>query len=121
MSGKKDGLVNIEGFPAVNDDDLARKARNILVVTEGFPTYEGPAGRDLEAFALELEADISRPHGWRWCGWPYHGVSAPRATWIMWWRASPRSSKKGRSSGGLQIVFGPPVLGHFTARFDWVK
>ncbi len=54
MSGKKDGLVNMGGFLAVNDDELARNARNILVVTEGFPTYGGLAGHDLEAFARGL-------------------------------------------------------------------
>jgi tryptophanase len=55
MSGKKDGLVNMGGFLAVNDDDLAQQARNILVVTEGFPTYGGLAGHDLEAFARGLD------------------------------------------------------------------
>jgi tyrosine phenol-lyase len=55
MSGKKDGLVNMGGFLAVNDDELARQARNILIVTEGFPTYGGTAGHDLEAFARGLD------------------------------------------------------------------
>ena len=55
MSGKKDALVNIGGFLAVNDDSLAQKARNILVVTEGFPTYGGLAGHDMEAIAQGFE------------------------------------------------------------------
>jgi tyrosine phenol-lyase len=62
MSGKKDGLVNIGGFLAVNDDGLAQRARNMLVVTEGFPTYGGMAGRDMEAFAQGLEEVVEEDY-----------------------------------------------------------
>ncbi len=62
MSAKKDPMGNIGGWLALDDDDIAQSCRNLLILTEGFPTYGGLAGRDLEALAQGLKEVISHDY-----------------------------------------------------------
>lgn len=62
MSAKKDAIANIGGFLALRSNKLAQECRNLLIITEGFPTYGGLAGRDLEAIAIGLEEVVDESY-----------------------------------------------------------
>jgi tryptophanase len=62
MSAKKDGLANIGGFLCTNDETLAQQEENLLILTEGYPTYGGMAGRDLEAVAIGLHEALEEDY-----------------------------------------------------------
>jgi tryptophanase len=62
MSAKKDGMANIGGFLCTNSDPLAAKEKNLLILTEGYPTYGGLAGRDLEAVGIGIQEALNEDY-----------------------------------------------------------
>ena len=100
MSAKKDSFANIGGFLCTNDASLAHQERNILIMTEGFPTYGGLAGRDLEAIAVGLRETLDENYlDYRLLSTRYSTAVSQNATCHWRKRAGRRSVRHGRLLG----------------------
>ncbi|MBK7706010.1 MAG: tryptophanase [Acidobacteria bacterium] len=115
MSMKKDAFGNIGGVLSVNSADWAAKIRTNLIMTEGFPTYGGLAGRDLEALAIGLEEVLEEDYlEYRIRSTAYVGEHLAQT-------GVPVVQPFGRQSiRGLRFTERPEVLPHFSARFEFL-
>ena len=109
MSAKKDPLANIGGWLAMHDDELARQCRNLEILTEGFPTYGGLAGRDLEAIAQGLSEAVRLAIPRRTYTQSHIDYVVEVVTWV---------AEHAAELGGMRITQEPPSLRHFTAQFE---
>src|SRR3989339_78702 len=162
MSAKKDGLSNTGGFIGTNDDDIAGKAKTLLIITEGFITYGGLARRDLEALAVGFEEVFDenylkyRIEQVKYFGEKFKvgGIRVVEIGSVMFGKkddkgkhiappmelvrcAVPRRVytnshidytveaivevyKNRKKLRGMKLVWEPPFLRHFTAKFDYI-
>src|SRR5438445_271218 len=101
MSAKKDGLVNIGGFLGMNNADWAQRCRNLLVLTEGFPTYGGLAGRDMDLVRIAI---------------PRRAYTQSHIDYVV--EVAEHVYKLRETLHGFRVIRQSPVLRHFTIEFE---